>query len=236
MIDINADLGEGTGNDAQIMPLIHSCNIACGGHFGDAQSMEQAMLLATRHQVKIGAHPSYPDHANFGRKVLDIAPAALTQSLLAQLQAFQAIAQKLALPIHHIKPHGAIYNHSAKDESTARALLKAIQQSQIQAKIVVPPRSILGKLAKPHYDLITEAFIDRRYEADLSLVSRAKPNAIIHDKTHAWAQLKAMHLDKQVQSIDNEWQTINAQTYCIHGDHENSVAILEYIHQKLAKL
>ena len=137
-IDINSDLGEGMDNDPLIMPLISSCNIACGGHYGDEESMRTTVRLAMKHKVKIGAHPAFPDKDNFGRKVLTMTKSELCQSVFDQLLHFYAICEIENAPVHHIKLHGALYNYAAKDAPTADAVVEAIVATKIRPKFYVP--------------------------------------------------------------------------------------------------
>jgi len=125
-IDINCDVGEGVGNEADIFPFISSCNIACGGHAGDQETMLKVAYLAKKHNLKVGSHPSYPDKANFGREVMDISDQNLIQSIRKQLADFDEVLKQEQISLHHIKAHGALYNQTAKDEELAKAYLDAI--------------------------------------------------------------------------------------------------------------
>lgn len=232
-IDINADVGEGTGSDDRIIPLISSCNIACGGHAGNEISMRKTIQLAKVHNVKIGAHPSFPDKDNFGRKLLTMTKSELTESIYNQLVAFYAIAKTEEATIHHIKLHGALYNYAAKDAPTADAVVEAIIATKVRPVLYVLHNSVLHRKAENLLPLQFEAFIDRRYNADGSLVSRSEQNAILHKKEAAWQQLKLMVEQQKVTSITNAEISIVANTFCIHGDHHNSVEILEYIHSQM---
>ncbi len=232
-IDINSDLGEGTGNDPAIMPLISSCNIACGGHYGDEDSMRTAVRLAQKYGVKIGAHPAFPDKDNFGRKLLTMTKSELYQAVFDQLLQFYAVCETEGATVHHIKLHGALYNYAAKDAPTADAVVEAIVATKIRPKLYVQHGSILAKKAENLLPLVFEAFIDRRYNDDLSLVSRSTEGAVIHDPETAWIQLKEMVLEGQVISIKGVPKEITASTYCIHGDHKNSIAILDYLHSQM---
>lgn len=234
-IDINADLGEGKGQDVELMPLISSCNIACGGHYGNRHSMRRTIQLAKSHNVHIGAHPSFPDTANFGRERLTMTKQELTETIFQQLTDFLGVCNTEAVSMHHVKLHGALYNYAAIDAPTADAVVEAILATRIRPSLVVPYNSILAKKAENLMPLIFEAFIDRRYENDLSLVSRAAPNALISKEEDAWQQLYEMITIQCVTTIKNEKRPITAKTFCIHGDHQNAVAILHYIHRQLKK-
>jgi len=232
-IDINADLGEGAGFDAELMPLISSCSIACGGHFGDEDSMRAALQLAKKHDVKVGAHPSFPDTDHFGRKVLSMTKDALKKSVFEQLLAFYAVCETEDIAVHHVKLHGALYNYAAKDAPTADAIVEAITATKLRPKLYVQHGSILHKKAENLLPLVFEAFIDRSYNNDLSLVSREHPKALIEEPKSAWEQLFGMINRGVVMTVASEEKQITASTFCIHGDHEHSVSILKYIHKQL---
>lgn len=126
-IDINCDVGEGFNNESLLMPYLSSCNIACGAHAGSLEIIEKTMLLAKKHEVKIGAHPSFPDQENFGRKMMNISSEALQKSIESQLRTVKQCAEKLNLKIHHVKAHGALYNYIAKDTLIAEVFVKAVK-------------------------------------------------------------------------------------------------------------
>ncbi|MEM7186758.1 MAG: 5-oxoprolinase subunit PxpA [Bacteroidota bacterium] len=231
-IDINADLGEGAGMDDRLMPLVSSCNIACGGHFGNIDSMKQTIDLAQAHGVRIGAHPSFPDRDGFGRRVITMTKSELKASLMDQLEGFYQICAQKDAEVHHVKLHGALYNYAAKDAPTSDAVVEAIIDSGKRPKLYVPYGSILHKKAENLLPLVFEAFIDRRYRKNGSLVSRDENNAVISDPEAAWEQLYRMVTQKTVIAVNGEEIGIEATTYCIHGDHPESLPILEYIHRQ----
>jgi len=235
-IDINADLGEGSPNDAQLMPLISSCSIACGGHFGNEITMRTAVQLAKKHKVKIGAHPSYPDVKNFGRKVLPMPKSLLSEAVRQQLVRFISICESEEIQVHHIKLHGALYNYAVIDAPTAEAVLKGIMATKIRPKLYVPYGSVLAKKAKPLLPLEYEAFIDRKYNDDLSLLSRTEKDAVIESPEDAWAQLSLMLDDQIVETKQKSNIAIKASTFCIHSDTSNAIKILAYIRLKLKQL
>lgn len=232
-IDINADLGEGIGKDAIIMPLVSSCSIACGGHFGNETTMRSAVALANEHRVKVGAHPSFPDSDNFGRKLITLTKSELSKSILDQLLRFYAICEEQDVAVHHVKLHGALYNYACIDAPTADAVVDAIIASKKRPKLYVPNHSILAKKAENLLPLVYEAFIDRKYKDDLSLLSRNDPEAVIKSPEAAWNQLYGMIQNGEVVTVQNTIQPIVASTYCIHGDNEDVVKILQYIRAKL---
>ncbi|RDK87264.1 5-oxoprolinase subunit PxpA [Marinirhabdus gelatinilytica] len=233
IIDINADVGEGTGNDVQLIPLLSSCNIACGGHAGDEVSMRNTIQLARAHKVKIGAHPSFPDRDNFGRKLLTMTKSELSESIFNQLLSFYAVVETEEATLNHIKLHGALYNYAAKDAPTADAVVEAIVATKVRPVLYVQHDSVLHRKAENLLPLAFEAFIDRSYNTDGSLVSRSLENAVIHHKQLAWEQLKKMVLSQKVETITGVEIPIIANTFCIHGDHPNSIEILRYIRSRM---
>lgn len=234
-IDINADLGEGVGQDQTLMPYLSSCNIACGGHAGDEKSILTTVNLAKENNVKIGAHPSYPDTKNFGRVVMDIKDLDLKDSLMSQISAFYEIAHQNNLDVNHVKAHGALYNEMAKNEKVAALFLEVLNHLGVQPKIYIPYNSIFFKLVKDHTNLITEAFIDRAYHKNLSLVSRTIPESLHKTPEKAWNQLYNMVVNQKVNTIDKTNESLIADTYCIHGDHPNALAILKFITKEMKK-
>ncbi len=234
-VNINADLGEGAGQDEKLMPLLNSCNIACGGHTGDEQSITQTIRLAKKFNVKIGAHPSYPDRKNFGRTRPEISEEQLRKSLSEQLDLFFTIAEKENVEVHHIKAHGALYNESANDRRVAELLLSTLSQRRYKTRIYTPHKSMLHQTGSSDFSFLFEAFIDRAYNQDLTLVSRNMENALHTSKEQAWNQLYEMHFLEQVTTVSGVKRAIKADTFCIHGDHPKASVILEYIRAQLLK-
>ncbi len=234
-IDINCDLGEGTGNDVSLMSYISSCSIACGGHFGDEKTMVAAIRLAKKHQVKVGVHPSFPDKENFGRKIISISENELEENVYNQIKTFQQVCEREDVQINHIKLHGALYNLAAKNENIALTVLKAIKNTKIKASIYAPYQSVLADLAHPNFNVIFEAFADRQYHSDLQLVARSKKKAVISEPTVAWKQVQHILEKGIVISVEGEKVKIKAQTFCIHGDQPNAIALASYIHEQLLK-
>ena len=235
-IDINCDVGEGIGNEADLLPLISSCNIACGGHAGDEGSMAQVVKLAKQYGVRIGAHPSYPDKENFGRFSMEIGSTELSNSIKTQILALKTILKKEKVTLHHIKPHGALYNDLAKNEALADLFLKAIAPFRDSVFLYVPPGSVIAKKALKHdFKLKLEAFADRSYNPDQSLVSRKLPNAVLNDPKVVLDHLIKMVCENKVVTIDGEESHIKAQTYCLHGDTPNALQILTYLSEELPK-
>ena len=235
-IDINCDVGEGVGNEAFLLPLISSCNIACGAHAGDERTMRQVVQLAKKHRVKIGAHPGYPDRANFGRKPMNITNEALNSSIVAQIDLLVHIVQEEKAVLHHIKAHGALYNTIAKDEQLALAFLKTVLPYKDSVYLYVPYGTPICTLASNMgFQIKAEAFADRNYNPDLSLVSRAMDNALIHEPDMVLAHVLAMLKSNTVRTIENTQVPMKADTYCVHGDTASALEILMYLSQELPK-
>jgi len=229
-ININCDLGEGVVGEELLMPYISSCNIACGGHYGNKDTIDKTIKLAIQNDVKIGAHPSFPDQINFGRKLLKISNKDLKKSLQSQLELFVQRLDAFNVNMHHIKAHGALYNLIAKDVDAATNYIDAIERFTKGVCVYVPCNSAVEKIAKERgIEIKHEAFADRNYNADLSLVSRSNKNAIIRNPTAVFKHIKQMILTKQVRTIDALLIPIKAETFCIHGDQKNALEILKEI-------
>ncbi|MFH4968894.1 5-oxoprolinase subunit PxpA [Gaetbulibacter sp. M240] len=236
-IDINVDMGEGLDNESFIMPYIASCNIACGGHAGTHESMRKIVDLALEHRVKIGAHPSFPDKENFGRLPMDISYSALFYALKHQLDDFMSVLEKAHARLHHIKPHGALYNLAAVDENIAAVIIELIKSIAIPVKLFVPYKSVIADLALQQDIPITyEAFADRNYHDDLTLVSRTEPNAIITETSAVLEHLLSMVLYHQVNTVSGNRIVIKADTFCVHGDHPNAENLLMDLNKKLTDM
>lgn len=234
-IDINCDLGEGGLFDDKIMPLISSCNIACGGHFGTMASMSSSIDLAILNGKHIGAHPSYPDKKHFGRVSIDISNADLKDSIKTQLTGFKNILSVRNATLHHVKPHGALYNDIARNEERARVVVESILEVDDAVILFVPPHSAVQALAKDKLKTWTEGFADRNYNPDYSLVSRSKPDAILHDKQKVLARVIEVVTRQQLTALDGIVLESYFDTLCVHSDTENALDILEYLHSSLPK-
>ncbi|ELQ6169558.1 5-oxoprolinase subunit PxpA [Cronobacter dublinensis] len=224
-IDLNADLGEGCGNDALLMPLISSANIACGFHAGDAQTMRESVRLALAHGVAIGAHPGFADRENFGRTAMQLPPETVYAETLYQVGALAAIARAEGGRITHVKPHGMLYNQAAKDAALADAIARAVKDFDAALLLVGLAGSELIRVGARH-QLATreEVFADRGYLADGSLVPRSEPGALIEDDDEAVSRTLSMVLEGRVRSREGGWAAVNAQTVCLHGDGAHALA------------
>lgn len=231
MIDLSADLGEGSPGEEEIWPLITSANVACGGHVGDRVSMQYAAGRARDHHVRFGAHPSYPDRANFGRKSLAMAPEALRDSLIAQISALAEFA-----PVEHVKPHGALYNDAHRDRTLAGVIVEAMQRISPEMALVVPDRSEIAAAARAAgLRVIREAFADRRYEPDGSLTPRSVPGSTLTIEEAA-AQAELLASESRVLARDGTPISIAFDTLCIHADMDGAVERLHAIRQRIATM
>jgi len=234
IVDINADVGEGLNNEGLLMPYLSSCNIACGGHAGDKESMRKVVKLAKQHKVKIGAHPSFPDKQNFGRQVMEMPCADLYTSLKQQIRSLMQVIRDEHATLHHVKPHGALYNLAAKDEKTANVIIEVVKSIAFPLYLYVPYGSVVAELARKEGVKITyEAFADRNYNEDLSLVSRSLPNAIITNPVEVFEHVKKMIFEKKVKTNNGVEVEINADTFCIHGDNPEALKLLQNLIKKL---
>jgi len=235
-ININCDVGEGAGNEGYLLPLISSCSIACGGHAGNEASMREVVRLALRHNVLIGAHPSYPDKENFGRISMAITEDELVSAVQNQIASLVMILSEEKATLNHIKPHGALYNDLAKNDKLSAVFLAAVSQYKDSAAIYVPYDSVLEKSAIANgFDIKREVFVDRNYNDDLSLVRRTDLNALISNPQNVLEHLTRMINKKKVRTIAETEIDLIADTYCLHGDTPNVLEILAYLNHHLPK-
>lgn len=232
-IHINCDLGEGGENDAELMPMISACNIACGGHAGTVDSMYKTVALALEHNVEIGAHPSYPDKNNFGRESIEIPAEELKRSLVAQILSLKQIVESEGGKLSYIKPHGALYNDAAKDQDIARVVLDSVLEFGSDFNLFVPEKSVISSLEKGEIKLVLEAFADRNYNPDFSLVSRKNPGALITEKEAVFEHLFRMFSEGKIRCENGSEIVSNAETFCLHSDTPNAVEILQFLQIKL---
>lgn len=241
-IDINSDVGEGVGNEAVLMPYLSSCNIACGGHAGDLETIDKVIALAMKHHVKIGAHPSYPDRANFGRKVLPMDASELKKSLKEQIlrvSAFlptgQAGAKEQQTSLHHVKPHGALYNKAAVDAVTANIIIETIEEIDDRLCLFVPYNSVIADLAKGRLRTMVEGFADRNYNEDYSLVSRSKKDALLTEPEKVWEHILPMITEHTLRTITGKEVSFQIETLCVHGDTTSAIEIVKYVHSQCVR-
>jgi len=235
-IDINCDVGEGKGNESALFPHISSCNIACGGHAGDINTMSEIVQLAQKFEIKVGAHPSYPDKENFGRKSMKIEKSLLKSSIQKQIKELESILIRANMQLHHIKAHGALYNDIAGDLELAMIYLESIQGYKDQVLLYLPYDSAIEIAARNQgYKISLEAFGDRNYNEDLSLVSRNSTQAMIEEPKKVLEHILSMVIYKEVFTLNGVKVPISADTFCIHGDTTTALQILMYLSDELPK-
>jgi UPF0271 protein len=223
-VDLNCDLGESAAHDAELMPLVSSANIACGAHAGDEATMRQTLELVCQHGVSAGAHPSYRDRANFGRRELTLAPTEVFQLVVEQVRELQRIAGELGVALAHVKPHGALYNQAARDPALADAIATAVQT--VDARLILfglAGSALIAAAAARGLRAAAEVFADRRYQADGSLVPRSRADALIADPEEACAQVLRLV------------RAGRAQTVCVHGDGLHAVAFARQLRATLGQ-
>ncbi len=235
MIDVNSDVGEITqlledGTYYQIMDYITSINIACGGHAGDYNFMKAMIRMGIEKNVNIGAHPSYPDKENFGRKIMVMDPPDIMETVMKQIEDLFEIAAAEKTALHHVKPHGALYNQAAKSRTIAHAIGLAVKNIDPQLTIVGLSDSIMIDTWRDMGLIVAgEAFADRTYETDGSLRDRKFSNALITNPVQAAKQTMMIIKKGEIISADGNTISINAQTICIHSDTPNALSIAKAV-------
>ena len=237
-IDLNCDMGElpehiADGTQESLMRSITSVNIACGGHAGDAQTMATTILQALRHKLAIGAHPGYPDRANFGRIELNLSPEEVADSVYQQLRALAEVAARCHANITHVKPHGALYNQAVHNSQLARAIASGVARWSQQVVLVgLAGSPMLDVFRDAGFPIAAEAFADRRYEPDGTLRSRKHPDALLHDPAEA-AQQALTIVQGKVIARDGGEVPLHADTLCIHSDTPGSPQIAAQVAKAL---
>lgn len=228
-IDLNCDLGEFQSDaqealEAAIFPHISSCNIACGGHTGTEITMRKTIERALENHVIIGAHPSYPDWENFGRKTMEITTSDLLQSIKEQVDSLICVAKFYKAEVKYIKPHGALYNDLAQHTEMAKTTVDFLIQHFPNLAILGLPHSALEKACiECKYPFVAEAFADRAYTANGFLVPRSIAGAVIDDKLKAASQALHLAQGQSIESITGEALVVKAQSICVHGDSQNAL-------------
>ena len=230
-IDLNCDLGEGMGRDAEIMPFITSANVASGGHAGDEETMRATVLAAEESGVVVGAHPGFEDREHFGRRELD-----LSHSQIEKLMTVHIERLRLLTSVRHVKPHGALYNMAARDEHVARAIVRAVVAVDKSLVLVgLSGGKLLAVAEELEVRVAHEVFADRRYRADGSLVPRSDERALIHDVREAVAQVIVMVESGRERTVEGTWIRVRADTVCIHGDGPNAPELAGHLREVLAR-
>lgn len=231
-IDLNCDMGENIGNDEEIMPYITSANIACGFHAGDEVSMRNTVRLARKYGVAVGAHPGWKDKEGFGRREMSLPPKEVEGMILYQIGTLYAIAKAEGVELHHVKPHGALYNQAAKDKTLAEAIVRAVKQFNAELILVGLAGSALIEAGQEAgLRVANEGFPDRNYNPDGTLVSRKQPNAIIESPEDVAAH--AVSLARE--GIDFSRRRVPIDTLCLHGDHPQAARNARQVQEALGK-
>ncbi len=227
-IDLNADVGESAGDDASLIPLITSANVACGGHAGDPQTMRETMVLAVRHGVAIGAHPGYVDREHFGRRPMTLDEPQVVELILDQVGALDAVAAAVGAALVHVKAHGALYNQAEVDDRLARALVKAVLRYPRRLALVGRAGSAMEHAARA-------AGLPFRAEAG-ALVSRSEPGSVLEDPNAVAAQVRRLVRDGEVETNDGSRIPVAFETLCLHGDTPGAARLARQVRQVLAEL
>ena len=234
-MDINCDMGEiprllENNVYSDLMDHVTSINLACGGHAGDVSMMRKLVRIAKRKNVRIGAHPSYPDRENFGRLELEMDPEELLRSICEQVRSLIRVAEEESVSISHIKPHGALYNQAAKDTHLARVIGNAVDRVAPDLDIMCLSGSLMVKILEDMgLKVVQEAFADRTYERDGGLRDRGSDRALITDPQKAADQARSIIEDKKIITFDGSEISLEAQTLCVHSDTPNAIAIAQEV-------
>jgi UPF0271 protein len=218
-IDLNCDLGEGSGRDAELMALVTTANIACGFHAGDPLTARLALRDAADSGVQVGAHPSFPDRANFGRLEMARSEEEIYADCLYQIGALAGLAQAAEMKLRHVKPHGALYNMACRDDAYARPVVRAVQAFGLA--LLGLPGSRLEAVSAGRCPFVAEGFADRRYLPDGSLVPRSRPDAFVKDPGEAVGQVEWLLREKAVRTL------------CVHGDNPEALAFVRELRRHL---
>ncbi|CDH05705.1 putative lactam utilization protein [Xenorhabdus bovienii str. oregonense] len=238
-IDLNSDLGESfgqwkMGNDAEMLGIVSSANVACGFHAGDPVGILQTLKSAKENQVAIGAHVSYPDLVGFGRRNMDIASHELTADVIYQIGALQGLALAAGTSVRYVKPHGALYNTIANDERQALAVIEGILVIDPNLALVGLAGSNILRLAQEKgLKTIAEAFADRAYTVSGELVSRREAGAVLHDVNLVGQRMLQLVTEGGVDSIDGKFTPIKADSICVHGDSPGALGMAKQVKKVL---
>jgi 5-oxoprolinase (ATP-hydrolysing) subunit A len=240
-IDLNGDVGESfgayeIGHDAALIPILTSANIACGFHAGDPGVMRATVALAREHGTAVGAHPGFPDLVGFGRRELKATPREVEDLVAYQIGALAAIAAAQGVPLAHVKPHGALYNMAARDVDLAEAIARAIASVDSSLKLFgLPGSKSLEAAQRRNVQAVSEAFADRAYRRDGSLVPRHEPGAVIDDEAVVVGRALAIARERMVIAADGTRVPLDVQTICVHGDTPGAAVLASRIRNALSE-
>ncbi len=238
-IDLNADLGEGFGlsratQDEELLDLVSSANVACGFHAGDATTMRDTVRAAKLRRVTIGAHPSYPDIPGFGRRELGLPPKEIARHVEYQIRALRDVCGAERAKLSYVKPHGALYNRAARDPEVAKAVATAIRSVEASLTLLGLAGSEMARAAeKAGISFASEAFVDRGYRSDGSLIPRNETGALIKDVKRAVQRAVMLVKGQTITADDGSELHIAAQSLCIHGDNPDAAPILRALNARL---
>jgi UPF0271 protein len=237
-LDLNADVGEGDPDaDAAILRLVTSANIACGLHAGDPQTMRATVARAVSQGVAVGAHPGYNDRESFGRRPMHLSAAEINDLLLDQLGALDAIARVEGTSLRHVKPHGALYNQAESDGALAVAIVAAVRAFEPKLRLVGRAGSAMARAAAADgHPFTPEAFADRRYRADGSLLPRSEPGAVLTDPEEVAGQVRSLVTNGEVVASDGSHVRIAFETLCLHGDTPGAPVLAARVRRELSAL
>ena len=237
-MDLNSDLGEGygawrMGDDAAMLAIVSSANVACGFHAGDPLTILSTLREAAQRSVSVGAHVSYPDRVGFGRRKIDVTPAELTADVVYQIGALQGLAAVAGTRVSYVKPHGALYNTIAEDAAQADAVIAAIRAVDPRLILMgLAGASVLGRARAAGLTVVAEAFADRGYTAAGALVSRREPGAVLHDPDEVAARMLRLATEGVIEATDGSLLRLDAQSICVHGDNPDAVAMARRIRDR----
>lgn len=238
-IDLNSDLGESygawsMGDDAAMIDIVSSANVACGFHAGDPAGILRTLKVAAQRGVAIGAHVSYPDRVGFGRRDMDIAPADLIADVVYQVGALQGLATTVGATIRYVKPHGALYNRMAVDPVQGAAVIEAIRSIDASLALVCLANApIITQARAAGLHAVAEAYADRAYTKEGRLVSRREPGAVLHEPARIAERMVQLALNGTLEAIDGSVIHVEAQSICVHGDSPGAVAIAREVRRRL---
>jgi UPF0271 protein len=234
VIDLNCDMGEGCGADERIMPFVSSANVACGFHAGDPATVRETVRLAKRFGVAVGAHPSYPDRAGFGREPMARSPELVRDDVVYQVGAVLGFCRAEGVRLVHVKPHGALYNAAAQDRDLARAVCDAVRAVDPGLVLVCLAGSPMAEVARGlGLRCAEEAFADRAYTARGTLLPRSQPGAVIEDPRLVAERVSAMARERRVVAVDGTAVPVAADTVCIHGDTPGAAEVAAAVRARL---
>lgn len=224
----NVDIAEGIGNEELLLPYVDLCNISCGIHAGSLEETRNAIILAKKMNIKVGAHPSYPDRKNFGRRKLNISKDALKQSIKHQLSSFKDICVNENVLINHVKPHGALYHEIANSNNIAHIFFDVLKELSLCKTVIGVPNSLFKTYCNAYdFKFIAEGFADRAYEKNGSLRQRTLQGAVLSNQSEINEQVYNLIKHKSIRTFDNHLLIMPVDTICFHGDHNTSGKILK---------